>query len=158
MKWNLHHLARVLVLATFASGAAMGCDAGGTICTAVACSDGVQVRIESSADAGTNALPDGDYLVSVEIEGARHSATCHVRANPIDPAVKCDPPDNVVRFDVDTLIHLFVDGTPKELKLTVVRGDSPATSLTLTPAYQDFTPNGPQCSPVCRKADIELRI
>jgi len=161
LKWNLGYLARVFVLTTFASGATVGCGQD-RICTLIGCSDGVQVLIESSADAGTNALPAGDYLFSVEVEGVRHSATCHVGASPGDPAVdRCDSGDDVVWPSVDSTrrIELLVSGEPSELSLSVTRAGAPATSLTLTPTFHDFYPNGPQCDRTpCRWATIEVGI
>jgi len=43
-------------------------------------------------------------------------------------------------------------GTPAQVHVWQYLDDVPILDVAVTPTYQSYTPNGPECGPVCRQA------
>ena len=55
-------------------------------------------------------------------------------------------------------LTLHRDGTPKTVSIRVTRDDQEVASVSQTVNYRDNRPNGPDCEPLCRQAQIELTV
>jgi hypothetical protein len=55
--------------------------------------------------------------------------------------------------------HLLeIRSTPRRVKVVVKQGDRPLGERVLEPTYEQYTPNGPGCQPVCKQAKDTWKI
>ena len=112
--------------------AVSGCD-GSTdpLCTNIGCTSGLTVSVQYPATADFTVVASGSG-------GETRSGTCSVRAG--DPC------------------HVrFADFEPDQLTVSVTGADQ-QVSVSLTPTYEIFQPNGPDCTPTCWNATVGIQL
>lgn len=173
MRWSRRSLAVVAAMASF-NGAA--CEIGHD-CTDIGCADSVSVRVTTL----DQPWPEGDYQLEVTLDDlsgvcefslpndlpARGSVTsirclegveigieqlyeCVTLREGDGVSQSCEPiPD---RHEVTLRAY----GTPAQLSLTLTLDDSQLLDKSRTLTYAVMRPNGPECEPECRQAEVEL--
>jgi hypothetical protein len=153
-------------IALLAIGAG-GCEAIDGVCTAAGCQDSVSVFVDA-AD-----LEPGDWRFALAA-GATEPLYCEV---PVPATswedVWCsdrrfavilprdDRPDSwELRFTPN-----YGAGEPSQdapppsaIALTAWRDGELVTKKTIEPGYEDFRPNGPDCTPVCQVASLDIEL
>jgi hypothetical protein len=107
----------------------------GRVCTEIGCFDGLTVQLQGSIPAAFSVeatAPGGETTVVVCPEGGA--------------GVVCG---------VDQLV--FEGFTREEVTITI-SWDGGSLTETFRPAYETFRPNGPDCPPECRQAEITMRL
>lgn len=99
-------------------------------CTLIGCESGLEIRLD--------APPAGAYRVEVGSPGVAEP-----RVQACDPATRCDGR------------VYFRDFTPEVATIRVIAGADTLTR-TLRPSYETLRPNGPDCPPTCRRAEVRI--
>jgi hypothetical protein len=116
----------------FAILAVTSCAPGATACTMIGCDDGWNVELIG----GT--LPAA-YTVQVRVDGQ------------VAAAVECGPTNPCART-------MFLPGiTAEQAELEIIGADLNLRWV-VTPTYQTFQPNGPNCPPTCRQARVQVQL
>lgn len=154
--------------------ASAGCDGDpfwATSCTEIGCGDGVSMQLrldERTAMTTTSVLLSMDGVSSrCELEhpadldqfipcgegveaSLQRTVVCESTTAPNgDESESCRP-------DGGFALGLTVFGTPQLVAMELTPAGGEARSFTVQPRYETTRPNGPDCDPVCRRADIEL--
>lgn len=111
----------------------------GTACTEIGCSNQVAIQLATPMS-----LP---YDIEVEANGVTWTGTCTATGIETDE----EKGDTVLYCTAD---DLTLSITPEELRVSVTSGEE-TRELTATPEYVTTQPNGPQCEPTCRQAQVE---
>ncbi|HET9986072.1 MAG TPA: hypothetical protein VFQ38_20900 [Longimicrobiales bacterium] len=99
-------------------------------CTLIGCESGLAVRLD--------APPAGAYRVEATGPGAPSP-----RVQECDAATRCGG-------------HIyFRDFTPDVATIRIVAGADTVTR-TVRPSYKTLQPNGPDCPPTCRRAEVRI--
>ncbi len=128
---------------------------------------------------------DGEYEIAVEGDVGSGPVSCRFRIPEDVPArgssvqldctgalmlslqqdSKCTPPPKNSRTSgpCELLEGQFalvggVEGTPKELTIQLTRDGTSIVSRTVSPKYQRLQPNGPDCEPVCNRAEESITV
>lgn len=78
--------------------------------------------------------------------------TCTETSNGNSVSQSCTPIEN--QFDLQVSMY----GTPAELSVELKRDDSVLVEESHTLTYEEYFPNGPECGPACRQADVNIAI
>jgi hypothetical protein len=126
----------------FLGATACGGERGGSAlgCTQIGCQDYLRIHFDGSTA--------GQYDITIEFDGDVIECTGTIPTG--DGILKCsrEQPFPHRSGELDVLI----DGTPREVRITVQRDGVPIADETLTPVYAEMHPNGTACPPVCRTA------
>lgn len=159
-----------------------GCELGQS-CTEMGCGDGAGLTVRRA----DGMLAAGAYTLSFTVEGTTHVCPFRMPEDlPASPgqgtSLQCDPALGV--FGVSVLPEVTctetrtadavsqsctpipdrwyfstaLDGTPPEVTVVVERDGVELLNEQRTFAYHDEYPNGPDCSPVCRRSDAVLTL
>jgi hypothetical protein len=139
----------MLVAALVCNGAA--CDFSQT-CTDVGCETGLTLSVRRAS--GTWA--DGDYVLAAGTERCNFSIPRDLPAVGSITRPGCDGGTQAQLGNSG--LELSLSTTPKTLAVSLTRDRSVILSETSTPRYQESQPNGPDCGPVCRQADVDLAV
>ena len=166
----------VVAAVVFLNGAA--CELGHS-CTEVGCADSVSLRVTSP----NQPWPDGVYQLEVALDdvtggcaftlpddlpvsgsvtsipclegaelGIQQRYECTTRREGDAVSQSCAPvPD---RYE----LTLSAYATPEQLTLSLARDGTRILDETRELTYATTRPNGPDCSPECRQADVELTL
>lgn len=126
-------------------------------CTRAACEDGVRIGVRSRS----GRFDEGRYRLAVTVDGrTRH---CEVRI-PMDPGVEYGCDSDTLRLELagalapvaqQGIAGVQILGTPKEVALTVQRGDAAIGRLDAKPRYRPVAPNGAGCPRECAQAEVD---
>lgn len=173
MKWSKSGL---LVLAASTSFNSAGCEFG-TSCTEMGCADNVSVRVT----AGDQAWSDGEYQFALTLDdltgtcnftlpdalpprgsissipcldgvdiGIQQLAECTTHQEGDSISQSCQPiPD---RYELTISAY----ATPTQLSLTLSRDGAQLISESRALSYVTTRPNGPDCEPECRQAQLDF--
>lgn len=146
----------------FAAGI-QGCGESVQTCTNAGCFSGVTITTGSAG-----LLPEGEYRVAVLLDGVAHSCT-----SPIpwlsDFTMRCEPDAAGVTLSFGEWRPTFIppgtmprglaieitNRTPQRIELEITRDGNVVAAESFTPEYTEFAPNGEECGPVCRNAELE---
>jgi len=103
-------------------------------CTLLACENGLAVELASA--------PDGAYTVEVFTAASQNGP--HYIFQCVDPAT-CGTS------------AFFAEFTPVNVVVRVTTGGR-THEETVTPAYQQVRPNGPNCGPECKQATVTVAL
>jgi len=173
-----------LAVTIIAALAALGCDSdasAGKDCTDIGCMDSLAVTVR----APRNVWPAGVYGFEFEFDGTVH-ACAKLKlpdALPSSPDVRSElecPPALSAAFDQQVIctetrtqnaiseackpvagqfkLAVSVSATPASFRARATRDDEVVLEATQTPEYEEERPNGPDCEPVCRQAQLELDL
>lgn len=140
---------------------AQGCELQS--CTEAGCISGVVITASSAGP-----LPDGEYEVALLLDGEAHSCTgTHPRIS--EQTVRCEPDAHGVTLYLSErgpvvvppgtmpsgLYIEIIDRTPRSIQLEITHDGKLVAAESFTPEYTEFAPNGEECGPVCRSAELE---
>lgn len=109
-----------------------GCDEPtGRACTEIGCGDGLSITLQYTPGAALQ-------VVATTVAGDARSGNCVVSST-------------------GSCVVSFFGFEPEELTIAVFGAEQPV-SVTLSPAYEEFQPNGPGCPPICRWATVEFNL
>jgi len=159
-----------------------GCDADllGRSCTEIGCVDQLSLTFR----APDNRWREGAYRIELELEG--EALQCAFSVPAALPAqlgsvgqVECGRGASAY-FSAETLctetrtrdavshsctpragewtLQLSRSGTPARLEVRVTRDEQEVASLSETVKYRENRPNGPDCEPLCRQAQLEIAV
>ncbi|MDH5674004.1 MAG: hypothetical protein OEZ06_17745 [Myxococcales bacterium] len=154
--------------------ASMGCDGHGVFgmsCSEAGCGSALMVTVPVAGpgvELGVTALNlevdgvAGDCEVSVEQMQQPQDCGQGVQAM-LERTAVCTSETHAdgaesesCRPDGGFAIRVTAGGTPAVVSLEIVDDAGAATRFDLTPQYETFFPNGPDCEPACDEAHIEL--
>ena len=150
-------------------------------CTEIGCVDSVSVQL-TTAD---GAWPDGRYEVVMQLDDGQ-TKRCQA-SMPADlpehigsaSNLECDPALSaqlstqsscraVTSGDAETetcvpmpgrfQLELWLQSTPQQLDLRILRDGQAVLEQTVSPQYEGSQPNGPDCEPTCRGAQLQMQI
>jgi hypothetical protein len=155
--------------------AAMGACTSTKMCTLIGCSDGFSANVRRA----DGSFPSGAHRVEVVVDGARTTcaftfplgtATGGGVSQPacpspltvaVWPLTACSDMsgDGAVSRRCDPIADRYqetigVSGTPGQVHAWQYVDDAAILDAAAAPIYQDVTPNGPECGPVCRQASV----
>ena len=131
-----------------------GSASDGLDCTEIGCVDGFSGQFAPAFTAA------GAYVFTLDLDGA--GSTC-AGTLPFNDDFSCDgalgvtlsgtalPPSDQSLPGFQIMQTDFAT-----LQLTVTRDGAEEASWTLTPEWETYAPNGPECGPVCTSAGAEL--
>jgi hypothetical protein len=119
---------------------------GNVECTLIGCSSSLLIHFE-----GTTA---GQYQITLEADGEVIECTGTV---PTGKGVLTCSGQQHFPLTPGSL-DAYIAGTPREVRVTIRRDDTPVSLETLTPTYFENRPNGPHCLPVCHNAQETLSL
>jgi hypothetical protein len=131
------------------AAAAPGCAT--TTCTAIGCEDSLTFTFDETVAR--------DYVVTVVVNGQTGTADCTA-------AVDANTA-NALLLELQGELGGYVECGPTSLRLlsaptkaavTITFPDGTKTDASATPAYEESTPNGEDCEPVCRQAGFDIDI
>lgn len=133
---------------------------GDGMCGELQCSDGL--RISLTAEGGV--FVAGDYQLHVSSDGAPQVCGFRIEGDP--DACFGDPPclaadECGLSYSFSALPHSasFVVGPqPSVVELGIVRDGQTIGGETLAPQYDEHTPNGADCPPVCLIASAQVPV
>lgn len=129
-------------------------------CTEIGCTDGVTFTVDPAREWG-----QGVYRFSFIFDNRIVDCRGRLPLKPCEegPSITCDAPGVTITESGCALpkaSHGFGDihvaGTPGRVMARVIYNNKLVVTRTVRPAYQQSTPNGPQCGPVCRSAVYDL--
>jgi hypothetical protein len=157
-----------------------GCDLATRSCTEIGCSDGVSLELRPAMQ---GVVESGRYTLELATGDAQHRCTFTVPDDlPVQASlaeVDC-PPQLQVSLVSATLcteqrhddavsqscvpvpdqfsLHAQLQATPRSLALQLSRDGAPLIDETLVPSYELSQPNGPDCGPTCRNANLAVEL
>lgn len=148
-----------------------GIDASGKIggskmCTQIGCLDRLAIHVTGKLTKGEVLLTAkaGDKLLSCSLranaKGQLEPPAADACKGDLDLALKLpgqplagSPPDGVT-----PIFSLIGKASPADLELLVVRGRATLHKESLKPSYKTVQPNGPDCQPTCKQADVVVIV
>lgn len=159
-----------------------GCDTDvflGRACTEIGCSDSLTLGF-NTADGH---WPDGDYRIEFDFAGDERRCSFSLpEALPAQVGSVGEVCDSSQRghFSAKTTcmetrtkdavtqsctplpgqwtLALHREGTPKTVSVRVTRDEQEVASVSQTVSYRENRPNGPDCDPLCRQAQIDVMV
>ncbi len=130
-------------------------------CTNIGCINGFHVALQSDA------WPAGAYRVRVTADDK--TVTCEgnlpLKACDQGNSLKCDGAGVLIGesgcalpAEQHSLSDLHLEGTPKQVRVSVEYNGIAIAQADFTPDYQVTRPNGPNCEPECTQASATLRV
>lgn len=129
-------------------------------CTSIGCGASIEVHFTGASDT------PGRYQVEVVADGVKSNCQftlpqdCNLQPSCTPSAAgwllsksPCSPGEARRRFDGFTF-----QAAPKRLDVVVRRDDAVVSSGGTEPVYTESHPNGLECEPVCRRAEIFVDI
>ena len=124
----------IAVLPLITSFTSSGCAVG---CTTIGCDGGLIVRFVGN-------LPISATAVSLDPD-----------QKPLSPR---SPPGSVECHNGQPCAALFFPEFKASTVVVTAQSQGGSTSQTFTPTYRRFQPNGEDCEPICRIAEIEMTL
>ena len=142
---------RLLVLGMALVVTGVACD-GSRSCTDVGCESGLTLNVRLAS----GSWADGDYVLDA---GAERCSFRIPRDLPIVGATTTPICRGGTRVLLGTSgLQLALASTPKTFAIALSRDGSSILSEDATPNYDESTPNGPDCGPVCRQGHVALVV
>jgi hypothetical protein len=158
---------------------ASGCEVFTHSCTEIGCLDGVTLELTP----GGGTFADGNYTLELIAETTR--SACRFAIPDSTPSqgtvgtVDCDlgldafiqqaaectemrtadaVSESCRPLPGQFTLNAQLQATPETLAVRLVRDGVSLVEQTLTPAYETSRPNGPDCDPECRQAQVSLEL
>ena len=131
-------------------------------------------RLEIELKAGKVGFAKGNYVIDVEADGKK--GKCETKL-PLPACLK----DGAVKAGLNfrcsgdlglnmeqapcaepkvgpSIGSLKIDGSPKDVKITVTNNKKPYGEVSVAPKYKESRPNGPECEPLCKQGNTEACV
>ena len=120
-------------------------------CTDIGCGSGLNLSVRRAAGTWAN----GDYVLRAGIERCSFSVPRDL------PAVGSIARPNCGGTSVllgNSGLELSLNTAPKTLAVDLTLDGALILSESSTPSYVESQPNGPDCGPICRQANVDLMV
>ena len=149
------------------------------VCTLAGCGEGISATLRTA----DGKWASGSYELNLRADGT--PGTCTLRLpeqlpqGPGIPLYPCGPQTTVMvttdkkcAFGCDGqacgqqcmwlrgqfVIEVMMYATPSRLEVVLSRDGEQLVAQEVRPAYEESTPNGPECGPVCRQAKVDVAV
>ena len=129
-------------------------------CTEIGCTDGFQINFEPPI------TTPASYIFTVTLDG--ETITCEYVLPFVDDSGEygsCDRDGVLLTTSgtaLDPLQHsipeIYIPSNPSEVLIEITKEEVLLVRERLVPEYEEFTPNGKECGPICYSADVVIAI
>jgi len=130
----------------------------GKICTKIGCKDRYAITL-ATKDGGAPAL--GNYEIAILADGKKTSCRVEVEKGGKDSmcdSVGARPVITNEDRKASEIAVVELDASPASVEVTVTRAGKTLSKSTLTPSYKATQPNGPDCPPLCKRAEERIAL
>lgn len=153
-----------LAIATLLAAACGDREPDTRICTAIGCFDGLAIAIPGRSTEAPPALPEGHYELQLAYDG--NIAVCQNDWSRTAITFSCsDPSLNSAVFDLGVpgqgpvRVLAQIEGrAPESLEIVLLLDGVIIASSNMTPDYDEYFPNGPECGGPCRQGAVEVEL
>jgi hypothetical protein len=167
---------------------ASGCDAFTHACTEIGCVDGTNIGLRMPDDRWPAGSYEVDFTIDGATHACAFDVPDDIPEPPLQPVIlACEPyftaqliprarcteqptggavsqgPTQMPNTDCEPiegawLLYADFYGQAESLRVAVRRDGETLLDRTLQPEYEESRPNGPDCEPLCRQANVQLMV